>query len=123
MFAANDEQRKAATAHKKEPRQFVAFRDERRERRMSSFDFAEVLAEYSRAVRLSLISIESLLDVPGIDREKIVALAEAVRQTHKQVTAYIVTLVEASAAVEATSAEQQRPKDERRALAAGNDPE
>jgi hypothetical protein len=88
---------------------------------MSSFDLADVLAEYSRAVRLSLISIESLRDVPGIDRERIGVLAEAVRHTHKQVTAYIVTLVEVSAAGEGNSEDERRPEDKSHTLAAGSD--
>jgi hypothetical protein len=56
------------------------------EDRLSSFDLADVLAEYSRAVRHSLISIESLHDVPGTDRERVSALAQSVRRSHAQTT-------------------------------------
>jgi len=68
---------------------------------MDSFDLTDVLAEYSRAVRHSLISIESLHDVPGTDREKVSALAQSVRCTHAQATAYIASLLEANSAAEA----------------------
>ena len=68
---------------------------------MSSFDLADVLAEYSRAVRHSLISIESLHDVPGTDQEKVTALAQSVRHSHAQTTAYIASLLEANSAAEA----------------------
>ncbi len=70
---------------------------------MSSFDLADVLAEYSRAVRHSLISITSLQDVPGTDREKISALAQSVRVAHADATAYIASLLRANAMEEATS--------------------
>jgi hypothetical protein len=68
---------------------------------MDSFDLSDVLAEYSRSVRHSLISIESLHDVPGTDREKVNALAYSVRRAHAQTTAYIAALLEANAAAEA----------------------
>jgi hypothetical protein len=70
---------------------------------LSSFDLSDVLAEYSRSVRHSLISIESLHDVPGTDREKISTLAHSVRHAHAQTTAYIASLLEANAAAEADS--------------------
>jgi hypothetical protein len=67
---------------------------------MTSFDLAEVLAEYSRAVQHSLISIESLHDVAGIDREKVNALAQSVHNAHAQATVYIASLlIEATLAV------------------------
>jgi hypothetical protein len=68
---------------------------------LNSFDLADVLAEYSRAVRHSLISIECLHDVPGTDSEKVSALAQSVRHSHAQATAYIASLLESNAAVEA----------------------
>ena len=67
---------------------------------MSSFDLADVLAEYSRSVRHSLISIECLHDVPGTDQEKVSALAHSVRHTHAQAAAYIASLLESNAAAE-----------------------
>jgi hypothetical protein len=70
---------------------------------VSSFDLADVLAEYSRAVRHSLISITSLNDVPGTDREKISALAQSVRIAHAETTAYIAALLGANASDEAAS--------------------
>ncbi|HXP86235.1 MAG TPA: hypothetical protein VN841_16030 [Bryobacteraceae bacterium] len=83
---------------------------------MSSFDLTDVLAEYSRAVRHSLISIESLRDVPGIDREKVSALAQSVRNAHAQVTVYIASLL-----IGATSAVERRHEAEDRALAVGGE--
>jgi hypothetical protein len=70
---------------------------------LSSFDLADVLSEYSRAVRRSLISIESLHDVPGTDQEKVSALALSMRHAHAQATAYIGSLLEANATAEAQS--------------------
>jgi hypothetical protein len=68
---------------------------------LSSFDLADVLAEYSRAVRHSLISISSLRDVTGTDREKVEALAQSVRLAHAEATAYIASLLQANATEEA----------------------
>jgi hypothetical protein len=70
---------------------------------MDSFDLSDVLAQYSRSVRHSLISIESLHDVPGTDRGKVSALAHSVRHAHAQTTAYIASLLKANAAAEADS--------------------
>jgi hypothetical protein len=70
---------------------------------LDSFDLSDVLAQYSRSVRHSLISIESLHDVPGTDREKVSALAHSVRHAHAQTTAYIASLLEANAAAEVPS--------------------
>jgi len=88
---------------------------------MSSFDFAEVLAEYSRAVRLSLLSIESLQDEPGLDRGRIDTLSRSIRHTHTQVTAYLATLIEASSKLEASSAEAARHEAGDRAVAVGSE--
>lgn len=70
---------------------------------MSSFDLADVLAEYSRAVRHSLISIECLNDVPGTNQEIVSALALSMRHTHAQTSAYIASLMEANAVAEANA--------------------
>jgi hypothetical protein len=75
---------------------------------LSSFDLADVLAEYSRAVRHSLISIECLHDVPGTDQKKVSALALSVRHTHAQATAYIASLLEANATAEVCSSSHSR---------------
>jgi hypothetical protein len=75
---------------------------------LSSFDLADVLAEYSRAVRISLISIECLNDDPGTDREKVSALAWSMRHTHAETSAYIASLIEANAAAEAGSSSRCR---------------
>jgi hypothetical protein len=70
---------------------------------MDSFDLADVLAEFSRAVWHSLISIESLHDFPGTDSERICALAQSVRRNHAQATAYIASLLETNSAAEVDS--------------------
>ncbi len=60
---------------------------------MSSFDTVEVLAEFSKAIRHSLISLESLSDLDGVDPKRVSALAASVRHAHEEATAYIVTLI------------------------------
>jgi hypothetical protein len=70
---------------------------------LKSFDLADVLAEYSRSIRHSLISISSLRNVAGTDREKVDALAQSVRLAHAEATAYIASLLQANATEEASS--------------------
>jgi hypothetical protein len=67
---------------------------------LSSFDTVEVLAEFSKAIRHSLISLESLNDLDGVDCRKVSALADSVRLAHTEATAYMVTLIGASTATE-----------------------
>jgi hypothetical protein len=45
---------------------------------LSSFDTVEIMFEFSKAIRHSLISLESLNDLEGIDRQKVCALAASV---------------------------------------------
>jgi hypothetical protein len=63
---------------------------------VNSFDLADVLFEYSKAVRHSLISIECLRDVPGVNPEEVNALAESMLKAHAATTAYIATMIVAS---------------------------
>jgi hypothetical protein len=60
---------------------------------MDSFDTVEIMFEFSKAIRHSLISLESLNDLEGIDQQKVSALAASVRRAHAEVTGYIVTLI------------------------------
>lgn len=60
---------------------------------MSSFDTVEVMFEFSKAIRHGLISLESLSDLEGVDRQKVSTLAASVRQAHAETTAYLVTLI------------------------------
>lgn len=62
---------------------------------MSSFDTVEVLAEFSKAIRHGLISLESLNELDGVDAQKVNALADSVRRAHADATAYLVSLIEA----------------------------
>jgi len=54
---------------------------------VDAFSVVEILAEYSKATRHSLIALESLYDLNGIDRQTVSALAESVRHTHSETTA------------------------------------
>jgi hypothetical protein len=49
--------------------------------------------EFSKAVRHGLISLESLNDLDGVDRQKVNTLADSVRHAHADVTGYLVTLI------------------------------
>jgi hypothetical protein len=60
---------------------------------VDSFSAVEVLFEFSKAIRHSLISLESLNDLDGIDADKVTALAESVRRAHSDATGYLVTLI------------------------------
>ena len=60
---------------------------------MSSFDTVEIMFEFSKAIRHGLISLESLNDLDGVDRQKVSALAASVRHAHEEATAYMVTLM------------------------------
>ncbi len=82
---------------------------------MNSFDLADVLAEYSRAVRLALIALESLHGLPGIDPQKILCLMQSFRRSHAEIAGYLAALIQAASAAES------RPAGEFRARAAGSD--
>lgn len=58
---------------------------------MTTFD-TEFLFEFSKAIRHSLIAIESLNELKGVDQPKVTALADCVRHAHA-VTKYMVTLI------------------------------
>jgi hypothetical protein len=49
--------------------------------------------EFSKAIRHSLIAIESLNDLNGVDQPKVTALADSVRHAHAEATKYMVTLI------------------------------
>lgn len=51
------------------------------------------MAEFSKAIRHGVISLESLNDLDGVDRCKVSALADSVRLAHEEATAYIVSLI------------------------------
>jgi len=63
---------------------------------VDTFSVVEILAEYSKATRHSLIALESLYDLNGIDRERVCTLAESVRKTHSETTAYLVAVIGAA---------------------------
>jgi hypothetical protein len=52
--------------------------------------------EFSKAIRLGLISLESLNDLEGVDGCKVSALAESFRQAHDAATEYMVSLIRPS---------------------------
>jgi hypothetical protein len=60
---------------------------------MNSFDTVEIMFEFSKAIRHSLIAIESLNDLKGVDQPKVTALADSVRHAHAEATKYMVTLI------------------------------
>jgi hypothetical protein len=60
---------------------------------LSSFDTVEVLAEFSKAIRHGLISLESLRDQDGIDAAKIGQLADSVRCVHLATTGYLASVL------------------------------
>lgn len=49
--------------------------------------------EFSKAIRHSVIALESLNDLDGVDRQKVSALAASVRHAHQEATAFMVTLI------------------------------
>lgn len=61
---------------------------------MSTFDTVEIMFEFSKAIRHSLIAIESLNDLNGVDQPKVTALADSVRNAHAEATKYMVTLID-----------------------------
>lgn len=67
---------------------------------MDTFSTVEVLAEFSKSIRLGLISLECLNDLDGVDRQKVSTLAESVRRAHAEATAFMVTLIRVDSAIE-----------------------
>jgi hypothetical protein len=70
---------------------------------LSTFDTVEILAEFSKSVRHSLIVLESLRDISGIDTAKVNALADSVRYAHSQVTGYLVSVIGVAPASDVTT--------------------
>lgn len=66
---------------------------------MNSFDTVEIMFEFSKAIRHSLIAIESLTSLKGVDQPKVTALADSLRRAHADVTGYLVTLIPVPSAV------------------------
>jgi hypothetical protein len=60
---------------------------------LDTFSTVEVLAEFSKSIRLGLISLECLNDLDGVDRQKVGTLADSVRHAHAEATKYMVTLI------------------------------
>lgn len=60
---------------------------------MRSFDAVEILSDFSKAIRHSLISLECLHDLDGVDKSKVTALAESVRRVHSDATRYVVSVI------------------------------
>lgn len=60
---------------------------------LDAFSMVDALAEYSRATRHSLIALESLHDLQGIDRLKLSALEASVRHTHLEAIVYLISFV------------------------------
>jgi hypothetical protein len=67
--------------------------------RLEPFSTVEIMFEFSKAIQHGLLSLDSLNRLHGVDANKVSALAEAVRRTHAEVTAYIVTLIAIASAV------------------------
>ena len=64
-----------------------------RTKHLDTFSTVEVLAEFSKSIRLGLISLECLNGLDGVDRQKVSTLAESVRRAHAEATAFMVTLI------------------------------
>jgi hypothetical protein len=60
---------------------------------LNSFDTVEIMFEFSKSIRHSVIALESLNDLDGVDPERVSALAASVRHAHEEATAYMVTLI------------------------------
>jgi hypothetical protein len=60
---------------------------------LDTFSTVEVMAEFSKSIRLGLISLECLNDLDGVDRQKVSSLAESVRRVHADATAFMVSLL------------------------------
>lgn len=63
---------------------------------MSVFDAIEVLAEFSKSIRHSLIALEGLGDVDGVDPAKVSALADSVRHVHAETADYLASVIGAA---------------------------
>jgi len=63
---------------------------------MSAFDTVEILAEFSKAIRHGLISLECLRELDGIDPDRVTALADSVRHAHSEAAGYLVSLIGAA---------------------------
>jgi hypothetical protein len=64
---------------------------------LSAFDTVEILAEFSKAIRHGLISLECLRELEGVDPAKVKALTNSVRRVHSEATDYLVSVIGASA--------------------------
>jgi hypothetical protein len=60
---------------------------------MSVFDAVEILGEFSKAIRLGLIALESLHDLDGVDPAKVSALTDSVRQVHAETAGYLASVI------------------------------
>jgi hypothetical protein len=58
--------------------------------------------EFSKAIRHSVIALESLNDLDGVDPQRVSALAASVRHAHEEATAYMVTLIAVNATATAS---------------------
>ncbi|MEO8127330.1 MAG: hypothetical protein ABJF23_31525 [Bryobacteraceae bacterium] len=67
---------------------------------MSVFDAVEVLAEFSKAIRHGLIALEGLYDLDGVDRGKMCALTDSVRQVHAETADYLASVIGAASVQE-----------------------
>lgn len=64
---------------------------------MSVFDAVEILGEFSKSIRLSLIALESLHDLDGVDTNRVSALAHSVRHVHAETADYLASVIGSSA--------------------------
>ena len=62
----------------------------------SEFDAVEILTEFSKAIRHSLIALEGLGDIDGVDPGKVCALTDSVRQVHAEAAGYLATVISAA---------------------------
>ena len=63
---------------------------------LDAFELMEIAAEFSRAMRHSLISIASLNGVDGTNRQKVAGLGEALCRVHEEATVYLAELISLS---------------------------
>ena len=63
---------------------------------MSAFDAIEVLAEVSKVLRHGMIVLEGLNDLDGVDPAKVRELQDSVRQAHRQIAGYLVSVIGAA---------------------------
>jgi hypothetical protein len=72
---------------------------------MSAFDAVEILAEFSKAIRHSLIALEGLHDLDGVDPVKVSALMDSVRCVHSEATGFLASVIGGASSREVSARE------------------